>query len=385
MRRPATLSATFVKTVRRPGRYGDGRGGHGLSLLVKATRIEGRLSKTWSQRLRINGRETNLGLGSYPAVTLAEARRRALDNRQAIEEGRNPKANKTPTFEQAADKVIELHSAKWRQGSRSQQIWKSSLRTYVYPTVGSKRIDLITSGDLMACLAPIWFTKAETARRVRQRISAVMKWAVAEGHRTDDPTATIAAALGKNSARRQHMRSVPHSQVSEALATIRATGAWGATVYCFEFLTLCAVRSGEARLATWDEIDLDSATWTIPGQRTKIGEPHRVPLSTAALAVLDKARELSDGNDLVFPSATGQSLSDSTMSKLCRENGVEGTPHGMRSAFRSWAAEKGADWAVAELCLGHRAGSDVELAYQRSDLLERRRQLMETWAQYLNP
>jgi len=385
MRRPATLAATFVKTVRRPGRYGDGRGGHGLSLLVKATRIEGRLSKTWSQRLRINGRETNLGLGSYPAVTLAEARRRALDNRQAIEEGRNPKANKTPTFEQAADKVIELHSAKWRQGSRSQRIWKSSLRTYVYPTVGGKRIDLITSGDLMACLAPIWFTKAETARRVRQRISAVMKWAVAEGHRTDDPTATITAALGKNSARRQHMRSVPHSQVSEALATIRATGAWAATVYCFEFLTLCAVRSGEARLATWDEIDLDSATWTIPGHRTKIGEPHRVPLSTAALAVLDKARELSDGNDLVFPSATGQTLSDSTMSKLCRENGVEGTPHGMRSAFRSWAAEVGADWAVAELCLGHRAGSDVELAYQRSDLLERRRQLMETWAQYLNP
>lgn len=385
MRRPATLSATFIKTVRRPGRYGDGRGGHGLSLLVKPTRIEGRLSKTWSQRLRINGRETNLGLGSYPAVTLAEARRRALDNRQAIEEGRNPKANKTPTFEQAAGKVIALHSAKWRPGSRSREIWKSSLRSYVYPTVGSKRIDLVTSGDLMACLAPIWFTKAETARRVRQRISAVMKWAVAEGHRTDDPTATITAALGKNSARRQHMRSVPHSQVSEALATIRATGAWGATVYCFEFLTLCAVRSGEARLATWDEIDLDSATWTIPGHRTKIGEPHRVPLSTAALAVLVKARELSDGNDLVFPSATGQTLSDSTMSKLCRENGVEGTPHGMRSAFRSWAAEIGADWAVAELCLGHRAGSDVELAYQRSDLLERRRQLMETWGQYLNP
>lgn len=385
MRRPATLSATFVKTVRRPGRYGDGRGGHGLSLLVKPTRVEGRLSKTWSQRLRINGRETNLGLGSYPAVTLAEARRRALDNRQAIEEGRNPKANKTPTFEQAADKVIELHSAKWRPGSRSREIWKSSLRTYVYPTVGSKRIDLITSGDLMACLAPIWFTKAETARRVRQRISAVMKWAVAEGHRTDDPTATITAALGKNSARRQHMRSVPHSQVSEALTTIRATGAWGATVYCFEFLTLCAVRSGEARLATWDEIDLDSATWTIPGHRTKIGEPHRVPLSTAALAVLVKARELSGDIGLVFPSATGLPLSDSTMSKLCRENGVEGTPHGMRSAFRSWAAEIGADWAVAELCLGHRAGSDVELAYQRSDLLERRRQLMETWGQYLNP
>ena len=129
----------------------------------------------------------------------------------------------------------------------------------------------------------------------------------------------------------------------------------GGTVHCFEFQTLCAVRSGEAQLETWDEIDLDSATWTIPGRRTKIGEPHRVPLSTAALAVLSKTRELSDGSDLVFPSATGQPLSDSTISKLCRENGIEGTPHGMRSAFRSWAAEMGADWAVAELCLGHRA------------------------------
>ena len=125
-------------------------------------------------------------------------------------------------------------------------------------------------------------------------------------------------------------------------------------------------------------------TWTIPGRRTKIGEPHRVPLSTGALAVLGKARELSDRSGLVFPSVTSQALSDSTISKLCRENGVEGTPHGMRSAFRSWAAETGADWAVAELCLDHRAGSDVELAYQRSDLLERRRELMETWAQYLN-
>lgn len=385
MRRPQTLSATFVKTVRLPGRYGDGRGGYGLTLLVKPTKIAGRLSKTWSQRIRINGRETNLGLGSYPAVTLAEARRRALGNRQAIEEGRNPRADKTPTFEQATEKVVELHSAKWRPGSRSRRIWESSLSTYVFPTIGTKRVDEITSADLMTCLAPIWFTKAETARRVRQRISAVMKWSVAEGHRPDDPTAAITAALGKNSARRQHMRSVPHDQVAAALATIRATSAWWATIYCFEFLTLCAVRSGEARFATWDEIDLGAATWTIPGRRTKTGEPHRVPLSTEALAVLHRSRDLSDGSGFLFPSATGQALSDSTMSKLCRENAVDGTPHGMRSAFRSWAAEIGADWAVAELCLGHRAGTDVELAYQRSDLLERRRELMETWAQYLNP
>ena len=261
VKRPATLSATFVEKVREPGRYGDGRGGHGLSLLVKPTNIERRLSKTWSQRIRVSGKETNLGLGSFPAVKLAEARRRAVRNRQEIEEGRHPRARSTPTFQQAADTVIEIHSAKWRPNSKTRQGWVSSLETYVFPTIGDKGVDEITSADVMACLSPIWFTKADTARRLRQRVATVMRWAIAEGHRRDDPTGAITAALGKHTGRRGHYRSVPYSEVAEALATIGASRAWKGTVWCIEFLTLCAVRSGEARLATWDEINLGSATW----------------------------------------------------------------------------------------------------------------------------
>ena len=149
MKRPATLSATFVRTVRQPGRYGDGRGGHGLSLLVKPTKIEGRLSKTWAQRTRINGKYTYLGLGSYPAVTLTEARRRALRNKQSSEEANHRRASNTPTFRQATEKVIQLHAAKWKPGGLSEQHWRSTLGTYAHPHLGNKRVDQITSDASM--------------------------------------------------------------------------------------------------------------------------------------------------------------------------------------------------------------------------------------------
>ena len=156
MKRPVTLTAAFVRTVRLPGRYGDGRGGHGVSLLVKPTKIQGRLSKTWAQRIRFNGRFTSLGLGSYPAVTLAEARRRALRNRQAIEEGLSPLAGQFPTFREATGKVIRLHAAKWKPGGLSEEHWRSTLGIYAHPRLGDKRVDQITSADIMACLTPIW-------------------------------------------------------------------------------------------------------------------------------------------------------------------------------------------------------------------------------------
>ena len=258
MNRPKTLSATFVKSVSRPGRYGDGRGGHGLSLMVRPTKIEGRLSKAWVQRIRINGKETNLGLGSYPAVTLAEARQRALRNRQAVEEGRNPRARKAPTFRQATEKVIRLHAAKWKPGGRSEEHWRSTLQTYAYPRFGNKRVDLITTADVMACLAPQWHEKPETATRVKQRISAVMKWSIAQGFREDNPADDrITAALGSNKQRPQHMKALHHrDMVAAAVRAVEATDAHWATIAAFKFLTLTATRSGEVRNATWDEIDL---------------------------------------------------------------------------------------------------------------------------------
>ena len=382
MKRPKILSASFVKAVREPGRYGDGRGGHGLSLLVKPTNIPSRLSKTWSQRIRVNGRETNLGLGSYPAVTLAEARRRALRNRQSVEEGHNPRSGQTPTFQQAAAKVIELHSGKWRPGSRSRRIWESSLKTYVFPHIGRKQVDEVTSKDIMKCLSPMWHSKPETARRVQQRIGAIMKWAIAEGFLESDPSATILAGLGKNSTRRNHMRALHHSNVGAAIRTVEASNAHWATIAAFKILTLTATRSGEVRNATWDEIDLTTDTWEIPGERTKTGRPHRVPLSRPARKIINDAADLTGATGLVFPSPTGKPLSNSTISKLVRENGIDAVPHGMRSSFRDWCRDSGVPREIAEAALAHIVGG-VEGAYARSDLLEARRPIMERWARNL--
>ena len=384
MKRPATLSATFVRTIRPPGRYGDGRGGHGLSLLVKPTKIKGRLSKTWAQRIRINRKYTNRGLGSYPAVTLAEARRRALQNKQSIEEGHQPQTRKTPTFHQATERVIQLHAAKWKPDGRSAENWRATLGAYVHPLLGNKRVDQITTADIMACLTPMWHQKPETARRVKQRISAVMKWCIAQGFREDNPAdERITAALGSNTQRPQHMKALHHSQVGTAIRTIEATDAHWATIAAFKFLTLTATRSGEIRNATWNEIDLSTAVWTIPSQHTKTGLEHRVPLSTGALAVLVTALPRSGGKGLVFPSPTGRVLSNATMSKLCKENKVGCVPHGMRSSFRDWCGETGVSREVAEKALGHEIRNAVEKAYARTDLLDRRRQLMEEWSQYL--
>ena len=384
MKRPATLSATFVRTIRQPGRYGDGRGGHGLSLLVKPTKIKGRLSKTWAQRIRINGKYTNRGLGSYPAVTLAEARRRALQNKQSIEEGHHPQTRKAPTFRQATEKVIQLHTAKWKPGGKSQENWRATLGAYVHPLLGNKRVDQITTANIMACLTPMWHQKPETARRVKQRISAVMKWCIAQGFREDNPADDrITAALGSNTQRPQHMKALHHSQVGAAIRTVEATDAHWATIAAFKFLTLTATRSGEVRNAAWNEIDLSTAVWTIPSEHTKTGREHRVPLSTGTLAVLATALPRSGGQGLVFPSATGRVLSNATMSKLCKENKVGCVPHGMRSSFRDWCGETGVSRQVAERALGHEIRNAVEKAYARTDLLERRRQLMEEWSQYL--
>ena len=253
------------------------------------------------------------------------------------------------------------------------------------PKIGDKRVDRISTADVMEVLLPIWSTKRETASRVRQRVGAVMKWAVAQGYREDNPAGdAISAALPKNSARRQHQRALPHSQVAEAVQRVRASKAHRATALAFEFLVLTACRSGEVRGARWDEVDDVAATWTVPPARMKAKLEHRVPLSNRAVSVLREARETSDKSGLVFPSPTGRVLSDSTLSKLLRELGVGAVPHGFRSSFRDWAAERtDAPREVCELALAHVNSDRVEAAYRRSDLFERRRQLMQHWSDYL--
>ncbi|MCY4571271.1 MAG: tyrosine-type recombinase/integrase [Gemmatimonadetes bacterium] len=381
MKRPR-LSAAFVRTVTRPGRYGDGRGGHGLSLLVKPT-VTGRVSRTWAQRLKINGRPFNMGLGAYPIVTLAEARAKALDNRRAVVQGRDPRGGGIPTFEQATETVIALHAKNWKNGS-SERSWRQTLRDFAFPKLGRKRVSEINTGDVLACLAPIWNEKRVTASRVRHRIGAVMKWAVAKGYREDNPAGdAIAAALPRKGARQKHHRALPHSEVGAALKMIRDADAWLGTRLSLEFIVLTATRSGEARLARWDEFDLDTATWTVPEARMKAGREHRVPLSEGALAVLRQARDIAGTNGLVFPSLRGLPPQNSPLSKLVRKLEIKSTVHGFRSSFRDWAAETGVERTVAEAALAHTVGG-VEGAYFRSDLFERRREVMEAWSDYVS-
>ena len=349
----------------------------------------GHITKCWTQSVRIDRKPTSIGLGRYPVVTLALARQRALENAQAIAEGRDPRrraARTVPTFVEACETVISIHAGSWKLGGKNEQNWRSTMRDYVFPRLGDMPVDAVTGKDVMAVLLPIWTTKTETAGRVRRRINAVMKWAVAQGHRADNPAGdAISAALPNNNAQVTHRAALPHSQVGAAVAKVRRSSAYRGAVLSFEFLVLTAARSAEVRGATWHEIDLEAAVWTIPARRMKAAREHRVPLSDRALAVLDEARrELPQAGDLVFPSQKGRMQGHHPMGKMMRRLEIGAVPHGFRSSFRDWAAEcTEAPREVCELALAHVNSDRVEAAYRRSDLFERRRDLMQQWASYL--
>ena len=332
------------------------------------------------------GGPPRVGLGGYPVVTLAAARTKALENARAVAEGRDPRrrTQRAPTFARACETVIAIHAQNWKGGKNERQ-WRASLRDYAMPKLARKRVDAITTADVMGVLLPIWSTKRQTARRVRQRIGAVMKWAVAQGHREDNPAGdAISAALPSNRVPPQHQRALPHAEVGAALARVRDSGAYLGTKLAFEFLVLTAGRSGEVRQARWAEIDRAGAVWTIPDGRMKAGRDHPVPLAPRALQVIDEAARLFDGDGLVFPSPTGRVLNHSTMTKLLHDLGIDAVAHGFRSSFRDWAAEcTDAPREVCEIALAHVNSDRVEAAYRRSDLFERRRTLMDDWAAYI--
>ena len=376
------LSAAFVRTVTRPGRYCDGQG---LYVLVLPTG-----ARCWVQRLVIKGRRRELGLGGYPLVSLAEAREMAFAQRKMARAGGDPLASKRRaqgqlSFEAAAARVLEQQRPGWRNPKHAED-WPRSLRAYAFPRIGGVPVSEVTTADVLAILTPIWHTKPETARRVRQRIGAVMKWAVAMGYRPDNPAGDVLGqALGRQQAIVQHMRALPHGEVANAITTVWASKALVTTRRAFEFLVLTAARSGEVRLATWDEMDLDAAVWTIPAARMKAKRDHRVPLSARALAILTDAGGRREGTGLVFPNPRGKPLSDITLSKLIKELGIAAVPHGFRSSFRDWAAEQtNTPREVVEAALAHTVQNPTEAAYARSDLFERRRRLMDEWAEYLS-
>ena len=377
-RKARPLTAARVRTEKRPGRYHDGQG---LYLQVDPSG-----ARRWLQRVVIRGKRTDLGLGGWPLVSLNAAREKAIENRRLARVGGDPRTAKrdVPTFAEAAAEVIKINLPTWKNTKHAAQ-WSSTLRTYVFPHFGSRLVTEVSGSDVMKVLTLIWTAKPETARRVRQRISAVMKWAIANNYRLDNPAGdAIEAVLPKTSRTQAHHTALHYAAVPAAMRAVRAAKVTESSKLSLEFQVLTASRPGEARNAQWSEMDVGSRTWTIPSERMKADREHRVPLSERVMEILAEARNLDDGSGLVFPSRSGRPLSDMTHRKLLRTLGIDCVPHGFRSSFRDWAAEQtDAPHAVMEAALAHVVGNSTEAAYFRSDLFERRRDLMAQWADYL--
>ena len=374
------LSASFLRSA-PPGRHADG---NGLYLFVQPSG-----TRSWIQRLVIRGRRRELGLGSLALVPLAEAREKALVNRKLARQGGDPLAEKRrtegiPTFAESAARVLEQKQAGWRNRKHARE-WLSSLKRLAFPRIGRMPVSEVTSADVLEILTPIWHRKAETARRVRLRLRAVLEWAVAMEYRIDNPCDRIGPVLGTQQNVVRHMRALPHREVAAAIGTVRGSTALGAARLAFEFLVLTAARWSEVRWADWQEIDRDAGVWTIPARRMKANRQHRVPLCGRALDILEAARRLGEGaGPLVFTHGGGKPLDDKQLRWLLRELGVAAVPHGFRSSFRDWAAEQtDHPREVIEAALAHVVRNRVEAAYARSDLFDRRRVLMDDWARYL--
>ena len=283
-----------------------------------------------------------------------------------------------PTFAEAARRLRDQLSPGWRSPHHAR-LWLSSLERHFFPRIGETPVSEVTSADVIGILAPIWHQKATTARKLRQRIRAVMEWTVAMELRADNPCDRIGPALGAQNYVVQHMRALPHAEVASAIGKVRASNSKPLVKLAFEFLVLTATRGGEVRGAAWTEIDVDHEVWTIPAPRTKTNREHRVPLSRRALEILGEARAVGRGSPLVFP-MRGNPLSNTAMSRLLKRLGIKAVPHGFRSSFRDWAAEEtDHPREVAEAALAHMVRNQVEAAYRRTDLFERRRRLMDDW------
>lgn len=379
------LSAVFVRSA-KPGRHADG---HGLYLEVDPTG-----ARRWLLRLTIKGKRRDIGLGSASLVSLAEAREQALAMRKVARAGGDPLAERrlamrvVPTFEEAALDCYAEQKGSWKNAKHADQ-WINTLQAHAFPLLGSIKVDEIGTPEVRDCLLPIWLEKPETARRVRQRIGTVLDWAAAKGLREgENPVRAVVKGLPKQKDQAVHFAALPYPEVPGFVARLRAHEKTSPTVkLLFELVVLTAVRSGEARGARWSEFDLQSRTWTIPAERMKGGKAHVVPLARRALDVLAEAASLRTNGEpdaLLFPGErTGKALSDMTLTMLLRRMEVPATAHGFRSSFRDWCAEAtNYPREVAEAALAHVIESKVEAAYRRSDLLEKRRMLMEEWASF---
>lgn len=392
-RKAIEKGAIQVARLTTPGMHFVG-GVDGLALQVLPSG-----GRTWILRMTIGDKRRDMGLGGYPDVTLSQAREAARKARAKVKEGIDPideaKANVSQlkasqaaalTFEQCTTAYIKALEDSW-DNPKSKQQWTNSLTTYAHPVMGSLLVRDVGLPHVLAALEPIWSTKTETASRVRSRIEAVLDWATVRGYRSEGLNPArwkghlnkLLPAPGKVG-KSENYAALPFTQVGEFMANLRKAEGLGATV--LEFAVLTAARSGEARGATWSEIDMDAALWVVPKERMKAKKEHRVPLSGAALDLL-KAQLLMARNDLVFPALRGGVLSDATMSATLRRMAVPAVPHGFRSTFRDWIGEC-TDFPneMAELALAHAVGDKVEAAYRRGDMYMKRVRMMNEWANY---
>lgn len=375
------LSATGVRAATRAGLLGDG---DGLFLVVGKSG-----SKSWIVRVQKHGRRRDIGIGSASKVPLSKARERARQVREWMEDGLDPvfekrKAGGIPTFKEASKKVVDLHRKTWRNEKHEAQ-WLRTLEMFAWPTLGDIRVSEITGPMVRNVLAEIWLTKPETARRVRQRIGAVLDWAFASGYReTEAPMRSISKGLPRQPKKGgSHFAAMAYAEVPPFMTRLNERESF--TRLALQFAILTAARSGEVRGATWAEIDFDAALWAIPPDRMKAKREHVVPLSEPALRILRRCWQLRSGDEeLIFPGIRPrQPMSDMTLTKLLRELKVPVTVHGFRSSFRDWVSEEtDVQGEVAEAALAHTVPNKTEAAYRRGSLLEKRRLLMKEWATF---
>lgn len=394
MSRKATeLGALAVSRLREPGLHAVG-GVSGLYLQVTSSG-----ARSWILRATVGGKRRDMGLGGFPDVTLAFAREKAREARSKIEQGLDPilereralsllraEQAKSMTFEAACQALIDAKSDEWRNPKHRAQ-WAASLATYAYPTIAKLQVDDVGQAHILSILQPIWKEKTETATRLRGRIEQVLDWARVRGFREGENPARWRGHLDKllpaptKIAKVVHHKALPIDAMPGFMAQLRQRK--GLSARALEFLVLTAARSGEVRGATWQEIDMEAAVWTVPAERMKAQKEHRVPLSPQALALL-AAMPRVEGNDLVFPAPRGGQLSDMTLTNLMRRMELEAVPHGMRSTFRDWAAERTHfPREVAEMALAHTIGNAVEAAYRRGDLFTKRAEMMSEWASFV--
>lgn len=377
------LTATAVKAAKSAGRYGDG---DGLYLVVNKSG-----ARSWVVRCQKDGRRRDIGLGSAKKVSLALARERASQTRSQLEAGIDPviqkrKAAGIPTFREAAAIVYDEQRKSWRNAKHNYQ-WMQSLEAYAFPAIGERSVSDIDGASVRELLMSIWLTKHETAVRVRQRINTILDWAVAKGYR-DAPLAMsiINKSLPKLAkGEKNHLAAMPYADVPEFMDALRQKNSIGALALRLVILT--AARSGEVRLATWDEIDLEAATWTIPAARMKARREHIVPLSKAALAIFEAAKGYRiAGSQFVFQGMKkAKPLSDMTLTKILRDQGLPFTVHGFRSSFRDWVGEETSFAGdVAEMVLAHSIKDKTEAAYRRGRMFDKRRILMDNWGGFCN-